>query len=129
MVRWKSGVAASLNYLDLDSEDQSPKVTPYPGWEANTILLMPTDDTESLLKYNSTIVDSNRSEYDKTYAYLADSGTYTFIVYSFHDNRSYRIARHYFHFDPLQGDFNVGGVNFQWTDGIFGMTTRPTIAE
>uniref|UniRef100_A0A1B0GFH7 Protein yellow n=1 Tax=Glossina morsitans morsitans TaxID=37546 RepID=A0A1B0GFH7_GLOMM len=191
--RWKSGVAASLNYVDLDSEGQSPKLKPYPSWESNTIPLMPTDYTESVLKDNSTVispfrvqadacdrlwvldtgvidllgdtkqiapnaiiifdlktdklirryelpknqvkdesflanivVDSDRSECDKAYAYLPDLGAYTLIVYSFHDNRSYRIAHHYFHFDPLQGDFNVGGVNFQWTDGIFGMTIGPT---
>lgn len=25
----------------------------------------------------------------------------------------------FFFFDPVNGDFNVGGVNFQWTDGIY----------
>ncbi|KAL9875269.1 protein yellow [Glossina fuscipes] len=188
--RWKSGVAASLNYVDLDSEGQSPKLKPYPSWESNNI--PPTGYKESLLRDNSTVispfrvqadacdrlwvldtgvtdllgdtkqiapnsiiifdlktdklirryelpknqvkdesflanivVDSERSECDNAYAYLPDLGAYTLVVYSFHDNRSYRIAHHYFHFDPLQGDFNVGGVNFQWTDGIFGMTIGP----
>lgn len=35
--------------------------------------------------------------------------------------KSWCIKHNFFHFDPLQGDFNVGGINFQWTDGVFGM--------
>lgn len=31
------------------------------------------------------------------------------------------MKHNFFHFDPLQGDYNVGGVNFQWTDGVFGL--------
>lgn len=37
------------------------------------------------------------------------------------------MKHNYFHFDPLNGDFNVAGVNFQWTDGVFGMALgRPS---
>lgn len=52
-------------------------------------------------------------------------GAYGVIVYSFRDNHSYRVKHNFFHFDPLHGDFNVGGVNFQWTDGVFGMAVGP----
>uniref|UniRef100_A0A1A9WET6 Protein yellow n=1 Tax=Glossina brevipalpis TaxID=37001 RepID=A0A1A9WET6_9MUSC len=191
--RWKSGVAASLNYVDLNTEDKSPKLKPYPNWEAHNLpLAAAAGDMGTPLQDNSTvispfrvqadacdrlwvldtgvidllgdtkqiapnaiiifdlktdklirryelpknqvkdesflaniIVDSDRSECDKAYAYMPDLGAYTLIVYSFRDNHSYRIVHHYFHFDPLQGDFNVGGVNFQWTDGIFGMAIGP----
>lgn len=43
------------------------------------------------------------------------------MVYSWGDNDSWRVKHNYFHFDPLQGDMTVGGVNFQWTDGVFGV--------
>lgn len=43
------------------------------------------------------------------------------VVYDFKNDRSYRVKHNFFHFDPLQGDLTVGGVNFQWTDGVFGM--------
>lgn len=52
-------------------------------------------------------------------------GAYAVIVYSFEDNRAHRIKHNYFHFDPLNGDFNVDGINFQWTDGVFGMALGP----
>lgn len=28
----------------------------------------------------------------------------------------------FFSFDPLKGDFNVAGFNYQWNDGIFSIT-------
>lgn len=35
--RWKSGVGAPLNYIDLDTTEKSPKLIPYPNWESNTL--------------------------------------------------------------------------------------------
>lgn len=58
---------------------------------------------------------------DKAYAYIPDLGGYGIVVYSWEQNDSWRVKHNYFHFDPLNGDFNVGGVNFQWTDGVFGL--------
>lgn len=55
------------------------------------------------------------------FAYIPDLGGYGIVVYSLADNDSWRVKHNYFHFDPLQGDFNVGGVNFQWTDGVFAL--------
>lgn len=43
------------------------------------------------------------------------------IVYSFKEDKSWRVKHNFFHFDPLQGDYNVGGINFQWTDGVFSL--------
>lgn len=42
--RWKSGVASSLNYINIDSAETNPKMMPYPSWEAN---LLPTDGFSS----------------------------------------------------------------------------------
>lgn len=35
--RWKAGVAATLNYIDLSGNEKSPKLRPYPSWEANKL--------------------------------------------------------------------------------------------
>lgn len=35
--RWKSGVASSLNYININSKEASPALIPYPSWTANTI--------------------------------------------------------------------------------------------
>lgn len=58
---------------------------------------------------------------DNTFAYIPDLGAYGVIVYSFKENKSWRVKHNFFHFEPLQGDYNVGGVNFQWTDGVFSL--------
>lgn len=31
--RWKTGVASSLNYIDLNNAEESPLLIPYPSWE------------------------------------------------------------------------------------------------
>lgn len=67
----------------------------------------------------------NPDKCDDAFAYLPDLGGYGLVVYSFADNDSWRIKHNFFHFDPLKGDLNVGGINFQWTDGIFGLALGP----
>lgn len=44
------------------------------------------------------------------------------VDYSFQRNRIWRFQHNYFHFDPLRGDLNVAGLQFQWDDGIFSIT-------
>lgn len=41
---------------------------------------------------------------------------------SFQQNRIWSFSHNYFHFDPIHGDFDVGGVQYQWDDGIFSIT-------
>lgn len=48
---------------------------------------------------------------------------YGLISYSWEQNKSWRFAHSYFFPDPLRGDFNIAGLNFQWgEEGIFGIT-------
>jgi len=77
------------------------------------------------LKENSffanLVVDVTPGKCDESFTYIPDLGGYGLVVYSWKTNDSWRIKHNFFHFDPLNGDFNIGGVNFQWTDGIFGI--------
>ncbi|XP_058455600.1 protein yellow [Malaya genurostris] len=188
--RWKSGVAASLNFVNI-SDGESPILHPYPSWEANqlpTEIGTKSESNPKLLKDNTTIistfrvradecdrlwvmdtgladilgnpvqyaapslaifdlytdklirrhyfadsllkedsffanviVDAERGDCDNAFAYMPDLGGYQVIVYSFSADKSWRVKHNFFHFDPLAGDYNIGGVNFQWTDGVFGM--------
>lgn len=43
--RWRSGVASSLNFIKLPNWEKSPRLTPYPSWEANSIQQHPTEST------------------------------------------------------------------------------------
>ncbi|XP_029678926.1 protein yellow-like [Formica exsecta] len=71
------------------------------------------------------VVDVAPGQCDKVYAYMSDFGEYGMVVYSWEKNDSWRINHHFFHFDPLNGDYNINGYNFQWTDGVFGMSLSP----
>ncbi|CAH1115367.1 unnamed protein product [Psylliodes chrysocephalus] len=185
--RWKAGVAASLNYIPLNTTEKSPTLIPYPDWKANQIpkkgetpadnqiisvfrvnidacdrlwvmetgladilgnpqQIIPSSiaifdlNTDKLLRrYNfsesdikgedsffaNVIVDVTKDTCDNAFAYVPDLGGYGIVVYSFAEDKSWRVKHNYFHFDPLKGDMTVGGVNFQWTDGVFGIALGP----
>lgn len=55
---------------------------------------------------------------------------FTSTRYSWEQNRSWRFEHSFFYPDPLRGDFNIGGLNFQWgEEGIFGMALSPTRSD
>lgn len=63
---------------------------------------------------------------EDTFAYFSDELGYGLIAYSWQENRSWRFSHSYFMPDPLVGDFNIAGLNFQWgAEGIFGITSSP----
>jgi hypothetical protein len=69
--------------------------------------------------FANIIVDVNANDCNGAFAYIPDLGGNSVIVYSLQDDESWRVKHHYFHFDPLSGNYSVGGVNFQWADGVF----------
>ncbi|CAG9862453.1 unnamed protein product [Phyllotreta striolata] len=75
--------------------------------------------------FANIIVDVTKDACDKAFAYIPDLGGYGIVVYSLAEDKSWRVKHNYFHFDPLKGDMTVGGVNFQWTDGVFGIALGP----
>ncbi|XP_055371453.1 protein yellow [Condylostylus longicornis] len=64
---------------------------------------------------------------DDAFAYFSDELGYGLISYSWEQNKSWRFSGHsYFFPDPLRGDYNIAGLNFQWgEEGIFGMALSP----
>ncbi|KAK5644623.1 hypothetical protein RI129_005923 [Pyrocoelia pectoralis] len=80
----------------------------------------PSDLKESSFLAN-VVVDVQHDRCDEAFAYIPDLGGYAIVVYSWKNNESWRVNHNYFHFDPLNGDLTVGGINFQWKDGIFGL--------
>lgn len=71
--------------------------------------------------FANVIVDVNKDTCNDAYAYIPDLGAYSVVVYSLKKDESWRVAHHYFHFEPLAGEYNVGGVEFHWTDGVFAL--------
>nr|XP_022906567.1 L-dopachrome tautomerase yellow-f2-like [Onthophagus taurus] len=81
---------------------------------------IPADQIKENVSFfaNIAIEDDDCSD---TYAYLADLASPCLVVYSFKDNESWKITHNYFNIDPLSGEMSVNGINFEWTDGIFGL--------
>lgn len=73
----------------------------------------------------SITVDVDRSNCDDAYAYIPDLANYYLGVYSLKQNRIWQFHHNSFSFDPNNSDFDVGGVQFQWNDGIFSITLGP----
>ncbi|KAK2576996.1 hypothetical protein KPH14_011958 [Odynerus spinipes] len=71
------------------------------------------------------VVDVKSDSCEDAYVYISDFSAYGLIVYSWAKNDSWRIEHNYFYFDPLHGNYNISGYNFQWTDGIFGVALTP----
>lgn len=84
-----------------------------------------SDDMVSNSFFANIIADTTAETCDDAFAYIPDLGGYGLVVYSLATNTSWRVKHHYFNFDPLNGNFHVGGQNFQWTDGIFGVALSP----
>lgn len=79
--------------------------------------------------FANILVDTTPNTCDKSFAYIPDLGGFQMIVYDLEKDESYKVKHHYFYFDPLSGNYNVGGVNFQWTDGVFGVALSPVHKE
>nr|QEO33343.1 yellow [Platymeris biguttatus] len=63
---------------------------------------------------------------DDTWVYASDELGYGLLVYDLKENDSWRFEHGFFHPDPLKGDFNIAGLNFQWeAEGIFGIALSP----
>lgn len=74
--------------------------------------------------FANIVVDADKGKCDESFAYMPDLGSYGLLVYDWAKDEAWRVEHHYFHFDPVWGDYNIAGVNFQWTDGIFGVSLK-----
>ncbi|XP_032511479.2 protein yellow-like [Danaus plexippus] len=72
--------------------------------------------------FANIVVDVDSNTCDDAYAYVPDLGAFGVVVYSLKQDDSWRVAHHYFYFDPLAGSYNVSGVVFHWTDGVFALS-------
>ncbi|XP_075156805.1 L-dopachrome tautomerase yellow [Haematobia irritans] len=84
------------------------------------------EDTNANTFIANIAVDIGKS-CDDAFAYFSDELGYGLISYSWEQNKSWRFSGHsYFFPDPLRGDYNIAGLNFQWgEEGIFGMALSP----
>lgn len=70
----------------------------------------------------SIAIDVEPNDCGNAYAYIPDLANYRINVYSLRQNRMWSFSHNYLSFDPMMGDLNIGGFQFQWNDGIFSIT-------
>lgn len=75
----------------------------------------------------SIAVDVTSNQCGHAFAYIPDLVKSRMYVYSMAENSMWAFDHNYFHFDPLGGDFSVGGQTFRWDDGIFSITLGPSL--
>lgn len=79
----------------------------------------PDDQTKKESFFANIAVEDG--DCDDAYAYSGDLGAPGLVVYSWKSQDSWRVNHHYFHPDPLAGNYTINGINFQWEDGLFGL--------
>lgn len=70
----------------------------------------------------SITIDVESNDCGNAFAYIPDLASYHLFVYSLKQNHMWSFSHNYLSFNPLEGDFDVAGVQFQWNDGIFSIT-------
>ncbi|XP_060802926.1 L-dopachrome tautomerase yellow-f-like [Amyelois transitella] len=75
--------------------------------------------------YTNIVIDSRTSDCSDLHAYMADTWRFGLLVFRQHDEHFWRFSHPFFFPDPLASNFTLQGLNFQWTDGIFGLALSP----
>lgn len=75
--------------------------------------------------FSNIIVDSRFNDCSDLHLYIADTWRFGLIVFRERDGKFWRFNHHLFYPDPLASNYTLHGVNFQWTDGIFGLALTP----
>lgn len=75
--------------------------------------------------FANIIVDTRTPDCSDLHVYIADTWRFGLLVFRLSDVRFWRFTHPLFFPDPLASNFTLHGLNFQWTDGIFGLALTP----
>ncbi|KAJ8678875.1 hypothetical protein QAD02_014662 [Eretmocerus hayati] len=85
----------------------------------------PSDQVKEDSLYTNIVVDARSDQCDRAIAYASDVWRFGLVVYDLFNDTSFRIQHHLFFPDPLTSRYNLHGIEFHWTDGLFGMAITP----
>ncbi|XP_074031986.1 dopaminechrome tautomerase [Leptinotarsa decemlineata] len=75
--------------------------------------------------YSNIVIDEREGDCLNVHAYLADVWRFGIVVFSLEKMRGWRVTDHLFFPEPLAAAYKVHHLEFEWTDGIFGMALSP----
>lgn len=86
---------------------------------------LPADQVKEDSLHSNLIVDIRNGRCSDAYAYITDVWRFGVTVFSLARGRSWRTTNHFYMPNPTACDYTISGVNFQWTDGVFGISLSP----
>lgn len=75
--------------------------------------------------FANIIVDTREPDCSDLHLYITDTWRFGLVVFRESDQYFWRFSHHLFYPDPLASNFSLHGLNFQWSDGIFGLALSP----
>ncbi|XP_052131506.1 protein yellow-like isoform X2 [Frankliniella occidentalis] len=91
--------------------------------------VIPKSQTKPESLFTNIVVDIRDGQCDDAFAYAADVFRYGLLVYSWREDRSYRLTHNLFFPDPIAARFVLDNTTFRWMDGIFGLALSPIDKE
>ncbi|PZC86388.1 hypothetical protein B5X24_HaOG209107 [Helicoverpa armigera] len=68
------------------------------------------------------VVDSRDARCRDLHVYIADAWRFGLIVFRLADAAFWRFSHYSFYPEPLLSNYTLHGLNYQWSDGLFGMS-------
>lgn len=69
--------------------------------------------------FTSMVVDDTNCA--KLFVYIAAPSAPALIVYSLTEKKTWRVNHHFFHPDPIHGNFSAGNIKYQLNAGVYGL--------
>ncbi|XP_045771599.1 protein yellow-like [Maniola jurtina] len=121
-----------LDSGQIDSQDDPKQICP-PSiivFDLQTDLpisryIIPKEYVKEDSLYSNIIVDTRMGDCSDLYVYIADTWRFGLLVFRESDESFWRFSHHLFYPDPLASNYTLHGLNFQWSDGIFGLALSP----
>lgn len=83
---------------------------------------LPSSQVKQESLHSNIAVDVPKGNCGAAHAFVTDVWRFGIVVYSLAKHRSWRVTNYNFSPNPVASDFNIYGLNFQWLDGVFGMS-------
>lgn len=86
---------------------------------------MPKDFVRQDSLFSNIVIDVNKNDCGNAHAYVTDVWRFGLVVYSMKNGKSWRLFDHLFYPDPLAAAYQLNGLDWEWTDGVFGIALSP----
>ncbi|XP_063240390.1 protein yellow-like [Bacillus rossius redtenbacheri] len=86
---------------------------------------LPREQVKEGSLFSNVVVDVRAGRCDDAHAYLADVWRFALVVYRLRDDTSWRVDHPLFFPEPASCRYDVHGLVFRWTDGVFGLGLSP----